>query len=173
MKRLMLTLLLFSVAFCGFSQTNDTSKKLLRTNEIGLDMFDLVLLRTIDVTYEYVKNSDFGFGIAARLGLDPDDENNGISGGEKYSITPFFRYYFYNKQDYGSKGFYAETFIKLVRAERWYEFDVRNTLTGALGIGLGYKYVNHSGFVLDLNLGLGRSGDFYVGRGGIIFGYRF
>jgi len=215
MKKLMLLILLLGVVFCGFSQTDDTTnKELLRTtqkilnvvtqqsdsaraasirvttNEIGLDVFDLALLRTFDVTYEYIKNSEIGFGLTARFSLA--DETNGLAEGERYGITPFFRYYFFNKQDYGSKGFYAEIFLKFFGG-KYYGYDSyydssgnyygygkdKNYLEGALGVGLGYKFVNRKGFIVDLNIGLGRSlglseiGDTGVGRGGIIFGYRF
>ena len=212
MKKLILFVLLFNIAFYGFSQTDDsTNKELLRTaekilnavtqqsdsaraasirvttNEIGLDMFDLALLRTIDVTYEYIKNSEIGFGLTARFSLA--DETNGFAEGERYGITPFFRYYFFNKQDYGSKGFYAEIFLKCFggKFDHWHSdsyngsyYNSRdNYFDTAFGIGLGYKFVNRSGFIVDLNIGLGRSlglsemGDTGVGRGGIIFGYRF
>ena len=215
MKKLILCVLLLSIAFYGFSQSDDTNKELLRTtekilevvtqqsdsaraasirvttNEIGLDVFDLALLRTIDVTYEYIKNSEFGFGVTARLCLD-SDRGSGLSEGEKYAITPFFRYYFFSKEDYGSKGFYAETFLKCFGGTtEWYDYgtyyygsyvysNTSNYFDAAFGVGLGYKYVNRRGFTVDLNLGLGRSlgfsdkvGDVAVGRGGIIFGFRF
>ena len=200
MKKLVLFLLLFNVVFYGFSQTDDsTNKELLRTtekilkavtqqsdsaraasirvttNEIGLDMFDLAILHTLDITYEHIKNSEFGFGWTARINLS--NEDSGMADGERYGITPFFRYYFFNKQDYGAKGFYVETFLKFFGGKGYW--SEKNYFEGALGIGLGYKYVNRSGFTVDLNIGLGRSlrlseiGDTGVGRGGIIFGYRF
>jgi len=212
MKKLVLSVLLFSVVFCGYSQTDDTSKELLRTtgkileavtqqsdearaasirvttNEIGLDVFDLSLYRTIDVTYEYIKNSELGFGLTARVSIS--NETNGLVDGERYGITPFFRYYFFSKKDYGSKGFYAETFLKFFGGKYWdgyygyggyaYNGREKNYFDAAFGIGLGYKYVNRGGFVIDLNIGVGRClelsnalGDVAVGRGGITFGYRF
>jgi len=207
MKKLMLIVLLFSIAFHGFSQTDDTNKELLRTtekildavkqqsdsaraasirvttSEIGLDVFDLALFRTIDVSYEYIKNSEFGFGLSARVNLT--DEYSILSFIEKYSITPFFRYYFFNKQDYGSKGFYTEVFLKFFGRDvydGWFGTSgdkINSHFDAALGIGLGYKFVSRSGFILDLNVGMGRSlrlsdlEDVGVARGGITFGYRF
>jgi len=218
MKKLIMFVFLFGIVFCGFSQTDDnTNKELLRTsekilnvvtqqsdsaraasirvttNEFGLDIFDLLIFHVGDITYEHVKNSEFGFGLTVRfgdlysLGLTEDVYN------VKYNITPFVRYYFFNKQDYGAKGFYVEAFLKFFGG-KYYGFDGyydsysnsyvnakdKNYLEGALGVGLGYKFVNRSGFIVDLNLGLGRSlglsnkiGDTVVGRGGIILGYRF
>ena len=211
MKKLILCVSLLSITFYGFSQNEDTNKELLRTtekileavtqqsdsaraasirvttNEIGLDVFDLAILRTLDVSYEYIKNSEFGFGVTGRVSLNSDG-GSGITEGEKYSITPFFRYYFFNKQDYGSKGFYAEVFLKCFGVSiDQYNYDSYGSISSgkdnyfdaALGVGLGYKYVNRRGFTVDLNLGLGRSlglsdrGDVAVGRGGITFGFRF
>jgi len=181
MKRLVLFVMLFSVVVCGFSQNEETKVK---TFEVGLDVFDLALLRTVDISFEYIKNPFWGFGLAARSCFN-SDEGNGLATGERYSITPFFRCYFFNKQDYGSKGFYAETFLKFFGGDvrdGWFGTGnkVDTYFDAAFGVGLGYKYVNNSGFIVDLNLGLGRSfglsdvkGDTGVGRGGITFGYRF
>ncbi|MCL2650469.1 MAG: hypothetical protein FWD60_05500 [Candidatus Azobacteroides sp.] len=211
MKKLMLFILLINVVFCGFSQTDDsTNKKLLRNtekilgvltqqsgsaraasirvtaNEFGLDIFDLAILHTIDVTYEYVTYSEFGFGFTGRINLS--DESNTLLDGERNSITPFVRYYFIGKADYGSKGFYVEAFLKCFGWREYYDYGgvfsnlkkEEDYLEAALGVGLGYKYVNRKGFVVNLNIGLGRSlglskrlEDTVVGRGGIILGYRF
>ena len=184
-KKLMLFMLLFHVAFCGFSQTDDVSKVAstkVKTNEIRLNMSDLLLLHTIGATYEYTEHSELGAGLTARLNLS---ENNGGIIDEKYSITPFVRYYLIKKQDYGSKGFYVETFLKLFGGNYnnngWYDTRQNTYWEIALGIGLGYKYVSSSGFIVDLNLGLGRSlgvsdwnsSDAIVGRGGVLFGFCF
>ena len=31
---------------------------------------------------------------------------------DKFSLTPFYRFYFFNKRDYGGAGFFAEIFTK-------------------------------------------------------------
>ncbi len=181
MRKLLLTTMLSLVVFCGFAQGNKESE--IRTHEIGLDVFDLAVLRSIDVSYEFIKNPELGFGLAARYCFDDASDT------EKYSVTPFFRYYFFNKQDYGSKGFYAETFLKSFGGEYenydYYDYYSSSTFTTksyfdmAIGVGLGFKFVSKKGFVLDINLGGGRSfgiSDYspeVTGRGGITFGYRF
>ena len=169
MKKFVLSIALFSFALCVFSQEN--SEKI-KTNEVSLDWLDLALFRTIDVSYEYVKNADWGFGATTRYNFDKDNPFD-----EKYSVTPFFRYYFFNKKDYGSKGFYAESFLKLYGGDDYY--TEKTFFEAALGIGLGFKYVSKRGFVLDLNLGGGRPlgiSDYnldFVGRSSVSFGYRF
>ncbi|MDR0231618.1 MAG: hypothetical protein LBI82_05805 [Dysgonamonadaceae bacterium] len=210
MKKLILIVLFFNVAFYGFSQTDDTNKELLRTtekildvlsqqtdeakaasirvtaNEIGLNVFNLAFPRILTISYERIKNSEIGFGLTASICFNSDE----LDLGDKFAFTPFFRYYFFSKKDYGSKGFYYETFLKFFGYKdydysypSYTYFDVgyginykeKTAFDAALGVGLGYKFVSRGGFVLDLNLGGGRSfgnGDF-VGRGGITFGYRF
>lgn len=180
MKRLFLSIVFCCTVFFAFSQTEDTKVK---SHELGLDLFDLAFARTLDVTYEYVENKDFGFGISGRFCFDGfyDRMND-----EKYGITPFFRYYFYNKKDYGAKGFYVESFLKLFGGEG-YEYDAYDYSIGkyktffesAFGVGVGFKYVNRSGFIVDLNIGGGRSFGLsdispeLTGRACILLGYRF
>ena len=212
MKKLMSFILLFNVVFYGFSQTdNDINEELLRAtgktpnvvtqqadsaritsmsvtaNEMGLNIVTLAAFQMLDITYEYIDNLNFSFGLAFCFSLA--DEDYKIAEAERYAITPFFRYYFFNKkEDYGLIGFYAETFLKFFGGTR-YDYDYRydylrykqDYIDAALGVGLGCKFVSRSGFVLDLNVGLGRSfglSDFFgsrdtVRRGGVIFGYRF
>jgi len=185
MKKSIVFILFFSIVFCGFSQTE-------RKHGIGLDLFDLAILHTIDVTYEYVGKKNWGFGLTARYCFDSD--NIYITDvDEKYSFTPFVRYYFTNKQDFGSKGFYVESFLKGFGYESYrykYDYDCyyceiydrrkrKNDFDVAFGVGLGFKHISNNGFVLDLNLGLGRplgiSDNYYdiVGRGSILIGYCF
>jgi len=180
MKKLILPVILCAITSYGFSQTEETRT---RAHEIGIDVFDLAIMRTIDVTYEYVKNPNIGFGLTARYCFDSDSYREEI-----YGITPFFRVYFFNKMDYGSKGFYAESFLKLFGVKN-YDYNYSNgyyigkttkvNSNVAFGVGLGYKYVNHSGFILDINGGIGRSfknsnySSEFTMRGSILFGYRF
>ncbi len=170
--------LLCVIPFSIHSQNNSES---IRSNEIGIDLLDLALFRAIDLTYEYVKKPEIGLGITGRYCFDSKEN---ILNGERYGITPFFRYYFFNKRDYGSKGFYVESFLKCFGGEMegWYNHDnytYESFFEIAFGVGLGFKYVSRSGFVLDLNLGGGRSFGIseyspeMTGRCSILMGYRF
>ena len=68
---------------------------------------------------------------------------------ENFSITPFYRYYFFNKEDYGAKGFFVEGFGKLSFGDNSYEninynndLDEENFTDLSLGMALGQKWVN-------------------------------
>ena len=182
MKKIILSAILCAIASYGFSQTDEVRT---RTNEIGLDIFDLAVFRTIDITYEYVKNADIGFGLTARYSFDANPDDLYMDTYEKYGITPFFRFYFLGKKtDYASKKFYVESFLKFFGGENddYYSYsrrEIKNYFDIALGVGLGYKFVNRNGFVVDINFGIGRSFDIsdyspnLRERGGILIGYRF
>ncbi len=173
MKRIIAFIFCIS-AFSAFSQTDEQSPKV-KQFEIGVDFLDLAATRSVDISFEYVKNPDIGFGLTVRGCFDDEFY-------ERVSVTPFFRYYFFNKQDYGSKGFYAESFLKLFStndSRRLYDsYDGTYSdpsFDAAFGVGIGTKFVNKNGFTLDLNVGGGRafSSSDFVGRIGLVFGYRF
>jgi hypothetical protein len=104
---------------------------------------------------------------------------------EDFSITPFARFYFQETQEYGAKGFFVEGFAKYVSGKNdiyysgFYGYKPEKFTAGALGISLGKKWVNGSGFVLELLAGAGRTlGNSKVApdaffRGDINIGYRF
>lgn len=110
--------------------------------------------------------------------------DNDVSNDIKYYISPYYRFYFGNKY---AAGFFVEGFGMLNSTNR----DI-NILIGslggndnfktdfALGIGLGGKWVTNSGFVGELNLGVGRNlfnnddTDYeFISKVGISLGYRF
>ena len=182
MKRIILSVTFCFVAF--FLSAQEESDRI-RSNEVSIDVFDLAFLRTIDISYEYIKIPDLGFGLTTRYCFDNED----LSYDERYSITPFLRYYFFSKKDYGSKGFYVESFMKFYGgefSEYYYDYnfnyshtDKKQFFDAAFGVGLGFKYVSKNGYTLDLNIGGGRPlglsdhSNELVGRGCISFGYRF
>ena len=93
--------------------------------------------------------------------------------------------YFFNKQDYGAKGFFVEGFGKLSTGEiEFYDFDSSINETDkytdvSLGMSLGKKWVNKNGFVFELLVGASRAlggdndGPEAYFRGGLFVGYRF
>jgi hypothetical protein len=131
-------------------------------------------------TYEYLYSKDFTFGSAVQINMSSAlmDEN--------FSITPFARFYFQETQEYGSKGFFVEGFGKYFSGDYenydWVGFGVKPPVkfsAVALGICLGKKWVNSSGFVLEILGGAGRTFGSVenkpsaIFRGDISIGYRF
>lgn len=152
-----------------------------RQNEIRLDVFDAAFFSAIDISYERVNDSAIGYGASLFLNF-----RNGEDGAyyEKFAFTPFFRFYFFNKEDYGAKGLFVEVFSKFASGENYNSIfggsdEEIDYFDAALGVAIGKKWVNKRGFMLEISLGGGRniglddnSPDFTF-RGGISLGYRF
>ena len=83
----------------------------LGTNELKLDLLDILSVPAFDITYERIKDPYSSFG--ASLYLNAGDSDSATRNwNDKVSITPFYRFYFFNKKDYGGAGFFAEIFTK-------------------------------------------------------------
>lgn len=152
-----------------------------RKHELRIDALEAVAGPAIDISYEYVLSKYSGFGATVWYSFDEDNDNYFIDSGQKFAITPYYRQYFFNKKDYGARGFYAEGLLQLAFGDDADNDPALDTSWTGFGIGfaLGQKWVSKNGFVIDLNFGIGRyldSGEFgpdAFARGGIGFGYRF
>jgi hypothetical protein len=181
MKKTLLVLLVsLLLSYSSFSQEskqdNATDQNF---NELKLNGLFLVL-GAFDVTYERTINEESAFGINVFLPFDND-----ISDDINYYISPYYRFYFGNKY---AAGFFVEGFGMLNSTNDYiyssddFNFDSQkeNITDFALGIGLGGKWLTKSGFIGELNAGVGRNlfnNDRYdyeiVGKIGVTLGYRF
>ncbi|WP_298419315.1 hypothetical protein [uncultured Kordia sp.] len=179
------SLLLFCllVGFQSFVQAQENDDQFGvgdRQNEIRLDVFDAAFFSAIDLSYERVNDTAIGYG--ASLFVNFRDSNDG-GYYENFAFTPFFRFYFFNKEDYGAKGLFLEVFSKFASGE---DFEFFNNVEeevdyfdAALGIAIGKKWVNKRGFMLEIsagggrNIGLDDNSPEFTFRGGISLGYRF
>ena len=181
MKKSYLVLLvtvLFSMSI--FSQENREIKSTSGNfNELKLNGLYLIL-GAFDVTYERTINQESAFGVNVFLPFD-DDINDDIN----YYISPYYRFYFGKKY---AAGFFIEGFgmLNSINESRFSgtidPVIKEETITDfALGIGLGGKWITESGFIGELNFGVGRNlfnsdrnNDFdFVAKIGITVGYRF
>ena len=194
-KQLFLILLIISVIAKAQNKTdaNETesqksmtelSKK--KRHSLSLDVIAGLVFPAFNPRYEYVLNKYSGIG--ADLNINFDDEN-GSQILEKFSFSPYYRQYFFSKEDYGAKGFYGEGFLKFYTYENETYFffgDAINTNTEtysetAIGVGIGWKWISNSGFLIDINGGLGRNLGFtddsnqrdFTGKFGVNFGWQF
>jgi len=143
----------------------------LGTNEIKLDLIDIIAYPAFDITYEKIKNPYSSFGVSLFLNLTSDDGS--MNWTDQFSLTPFYRLYFFNKEDYGGKGFFAEVFTKFSSYNydvEYYNYNPDPTQPGidyweivteksfgiAIGAGIGRKWVNKLGWTFELNAGVGR-----------------
>lgn len=165
-----------------------------KRHEVSLDVLAAIALPALNPRYEYILGRYSGVGADLFIALDNDEID--FEEFEKLSLTPYYRQYFFSKEDYGAKGFYGEGFLKLYTFEDYgddYTFTGFNNVSyeretyfeTAIGVGIGWKWVSDSGFLIDLGFGIGRNLGFadynddeysrseVVVRGGLNFGWRF
>ncbi len=183
----------FSVAMAQDEESTDSQERMERFNdvkkhEVSLDVVAAIGGLGINPRYEYVLGRYSGVGADININID-DNIGDNI---EKFSFTPYYRQYFFSKEDFGAKGFYGEGFAKLYTFESDGRFffsgesqDLRTFTEVAIGVGIGWKWVSHNGFLIDIGFGLGRnlgvasdSNNEYdlpevTGRAGVNFGWRF
>ena len=162
--------------------TNFNTKK----HEVRIDALEGLIVPAIDLGYEYVISKYSGAGLSINIALDSD---NDVDLPQDFAITPYFRQYFFNREDYGAKGFYAEGLLQFATGDDIFFTFNENEGTSTqgnrdwsqfgVGFAVGQKWVSRNGFVAELSLGGGRylgGDDFAPGgffRGGASVGYRF
>ena len=168
------------------SQKHMTEFSKAKRHSLSLDVIAGLAFPAFNPRYEYLLNKYSGIG--ADLNINFDDEN-GSEILEKFSFSPYYRQYFFSKEDYVAKGFYGEGFLKFYTYENDFSFFFGDSINAnaetyfetAVGIGIGWKWVSDSGFLIDINGGLGRNLGFaddpderdLTGKFGVNFGWQF
>ena len=139
----------------------------LGSNEIKLDLIDIIAYPAFNITYEKIKNPYNSFGASLFINFSGEVNADWV---DNFSLTPFYRFYFFNKKDYGGAGFFAEVFSKFSSGKseytlyyedqpsglpRW-ESDTISQFDIALGASIGQKWVNKIGWTFEINFGVGR-----------------
>lgn len=146
--------------------------------EIKLDIFDALVLKTVEVSYEHYLNDETSIGLSALFNFEKRTAD--FKYNEKRMITPYFRHYFSTDKQWN---FFGEAFFginsgdKEVKALNQPSTFVQYT-DGALGIAVGSKYISSGGLIVDVYAGLGRNlfsknSPIIVPRVGLNVGYRF
>jgi len=173
MKKLVVASILIFFMSLSVNAQEDKKQIDVKRNEVKLNALYMVL-GVFEGTYEYILNKESGVGVSLFLPIDKD-----ISNDINYYVSPYYRLYFGKKY---AAGFFLEGFGLLSSVDRFqFTSGDDNAVTDfALGIGFGGKWITESGFIGELNLGIGRSlfnsnetGDDFVGKVGITVGYRF
>jgi hypothetical protein len=187
MKKIILfTTLFLSVVTFAQDAEEPYRDALVRKHEVKVGAVKLLAGPILEGTYEYIKNDDFTFGASILYNFV---ENSDYP--EDFSITPFARFYFQERKQYGAQGFFVEGFAKYATGRNWdyepdYDYDLmvyvdedKKYNAGALGLALGKKWINRTGFVFEVLLGAGRtiggseSAPDVIFRGDLNLGYRF
>ena len=166
MKNLILLIFIFSLT--SYSQDKIQQVEVVKTDtqieefskqigeqEFRIDFFDLLVMESLHVGYEKMNDTSTAYGLTMLINLGDTDLN------DSFALTPYFRLYFLESEDYGGYGFFAEVFSKLAFGET----EATNTVSSedenffdiALGVGLGRKWINRKGYSFEVLLGLGRN----------------
>jgi hypothetical protein len=140
----------------------------LGNHEIKLDVIDLLTQPALHIGYEKINDSYSSYG--ADVFLNFNDNNSSNSWSARFSVNPFYRFYFLNKTDFGGEGYFAEVFIKFsnieYNRETYYYDPMPNEPYStseeikvwdiAPGFGVGRKWVNKKGWTFEYMVGVGR-----------------
>ena len=140
----------------------------LGNHEIKLDVLDFLTQPAFNIGYEKINDSYSSYG--ADVFFNFNDNNSSSSWSEKFSLNPFYRFYFLNKTDFGGEGYFAEIFIKFsnieYNRETYYNDPMPNEPYStteeikvwdiAPGFGVGRKWVNKKGWTFEYMVGVGR-----------------
>ncbi|MEM6517535.1 MAG: DUF3575 domain-containing protein, partial [Bacteroidota bacterium] len=173
--------LLFAFQLTAQENSSDTVK--VKSNELKINGLYLVL-GAFDITYERLLNEETGAGIDIFIPFD-DEVNDDIN----FYLSPYYRFYFGKKH---AAGFFVEGFgllssnnIERINPLTGFDPSIDNSIIEetttdfALGIGIGGKWITDSGFVGELDLGIGRNltnnefNEDLIGKVSIVVGYRF
>ncbi|MDY7394150.1 DUF3575 domain-containing protein [Aureibaculum sp. 2210JD6-5] len=182
---------LFLLPFISFAQSDDHDYT--RRNELKANAFNLIVLKAVDFSYEYLIDAKSSVGISFFFNLKDDkisdfEETFDLYYHEKQAFTPFYRRYISSKHAWG---FFLEAFGMYNKQRNSIEertemepmnIKVMGTSNNfALGITAGGKIVVNNGLAFEFYGGVGRNiytsnSDFsteIVPRLGASIGYRF
>ena len=182
MKNINLLILLFSICISSQgvqqvevlkndNQITDLFDEL-GQNELKLDLADMLGFPAFDINYERIKDPYSSFGVSLFLNVSNNDSAS-RNWTDKFTLSPFYRFYFFNKKDYGGAGFFAEIFTKFSFGKNdveYYNFNPDPNIPGidywetieenffdiAPGAGIGQKWLNKKGWTFEINVGVGR-----------------
>tara|TARA_B110000259_G_C14026299_1_gene404815 strand:+ start:505 stop:1056 length:552 start_codon:yes stop_codon:yes gene_type:complete len=155
MKKAIIILLLFPLI--SFSQQDVQKVEVVKSdaqieqftsslgkNELRVDFLDFFIFPALTIGYEKTNNSYSGFGSTLFINLagkgDIGDDYN-----DKFVLTPYYRFYFLQSEDFGGYGIFAEIFTQFTSHKI------------APGLAVGRKWINRKGFTFELLAGFGRN----------------
>ena len=133
------------------TQIEEFSKQI-GTKEFKLDFLDLLVFPALSVGYEKINDSSTAFGTTLFINLGGEDSD----WNDNLAITPYYRFYFLQSEDYGGYGVFAEVFTKFAFGDAEVYNDISNTSVDenyfdmALGLAVGRKWINRKGFTFCL-----------------------
>ena len=150
MKKIAFVVLLICFSASVFAQKN----------QVKLDLLDILVLRTLDVSYEYQLNDEASVGASVFVNFESRDQDFRYH--EDFQLVPYFRQFFSHN---GNFRFFGELFGTLNFAQTEAQKDAQGNVTQAsenysdfaLGLGTGIQHISRNGYVFELNAGLARN----------------
>ena len=159
-------LIVFTVFLSSFIQAQQ---------EVSIDLGDALVMKTLEVSYEYYINDQSSIGISGLYNFNK--RSSDLRYNEDTMFTPYFRHYFTGNSTWN---YFGEIFMGINSGENEVEGSLVNEkyIDGALGVSVGSKYISNGGFVVTVLGGLGRNmftenSPVIVPRVGLNVGYRF
>ena len=127
-----------------------------QTNEIKIDILDIIAIRALDITYEHNINEESSVGISALFNLEKESADFRYN--EEFILTPYYRHYFSianNLKMFGD--FYGALNTGNIPVRKLEVGDDDTYTDFGAGLGFGVKYTSDSGFVVDFHVGAARN----------------
>lgn len=167
MKKILFYSIILSCSWSIYAQEEVTKVEIvnqfkdvtvLEKNEIRLNALDLLVHPALHVYYERIVSESSGYGASLFVNFGDHDATN-----QNFTFTPYYRFYFLNRKDYGASGLFVETFSSFSSVnfgDYWVVGDAtpknEDEFQFSMGVGLGKKWVNRSGFTFEVFAGVGR-----------------
>mgnify|MGYP001582062476 FL=1 len=122
--------------------------------EIKIDIFDVLALKSLDISYEYIMNEESSVGISVLSNFEKKAASFRYS--QKLVVTPYYRQHLFQRDNVN---FFGELFGAVNTGDLDPEElgDPDSYTDFALGLGFGGKYLSENGFVVDFHAGIGRN----------------
>ena len=160
------TFLLLSILFSISinAQNTEALDSLITKQEVRLDIFQLIVLPGIDISYERFIDDLSSWGVTGFINFD--NEFSEAYRFEYFEISPYYRLYFQSKNA-NNAGFFVQPFLSLTSGEYdYYPMDftydssnnsgVKNFFGLAGGAVIGRKWVNQKKYTFEIHAGVGR-----------------
>lgn len=160
------TFLLLSILFSISinAQNTEALDSLITKQEVRLDIFQLIVLPGIDISYERFIDDLSSWGVTGFINFD--NEFSEAYRFEYFEISPYYRLYFQSKNT-NNAGFFVQPFLSLTSGEYdYYPIDftydssnnsgVKNFFGLAGGAVIGRKWVNQKKYTFEIHAGVGR-----------------
>ena len=170
MKRSSILFFLFFIPSIILAQQTSEEEKepeaKVEKSELKLNMLEIIVNPAIGITYERFLNPYSSYGAYAYVNFKP---NNGYRS-EQFEIAPFYRIYFQRQEKKLNQGLFTEIFLGINKGETEYyqnedyEYNyydspdllLQEYLGVALGVTIGYKFMNFNDYSFEIFGGAGR-----------------